>query len=94
MNPSLSMDRKDLGRKARVKVLIASGGSGGHIFPAMALARTLEGRSDGIDIRFVGANKELDKRIFEKEGFSYSLLSANKLSYKPSFGLVIFFIKI
>ena len=94
MNPALSMDRKDLGRKGGVKVLIASGGSGGHIFPAIALARTLEDKAGGIGIRFIGANKELDKRIFEKEGFSYSLLSANKLSYKPSFGLVIFFIKL
>ena len=77
-----------------MRILIAAGGSGGHIFPAVALANTLKDRSAGIDIKFIGANKELDKRIFEKEGFSYSLLSANKLSYKPSLGLVIFFIKL
>jgi len=74
----------------RIKILIAAGGSGGHIFPAIALARRLKEEKDGIDIRFVGSSKELDKRIFEKEGFRFSLISANKLPYKLGFAIVPF----
>ena len=77
------------------KVLIAAGGSGGHIFPAIALAKTLqsiEGPGNA-GIKFVGSNKALDRRIFEKEGFDFSLISANKFPYKRSFALVTFFIK-
>ncbi|MDP3804734.1 MAG: undecaprenyldiphospho-muramoylpentapeptide beta-N-acetylglucosaminyltransferase [Candidatus Omnitrophota bacterium] len=73
-----------------IKVLIAAGGSGGHIFPAIALARTLKEKSSGIEIRFVGGSKELDKRIFEKERFRFSLISANKLPYGKSPGIVPF----
>ena len=82
------------GGVSKIKILIAAGGSGGHIFPAIALAKKLQNKKAGIDIRFVGSNKTLDRRIFEKEGFKFSLLSANKLPYGMSIGLVIFFIKL
>jgi len=74
----------------RLKVLIAAGGSGGHIFPAIALARTLKEEFDGIEIRFLGSHKELDKRIFEKERFRFSLISANKLPYGVSLAILPF----
>jgi UDP-N-acetylglucosamine--N-acetylmuramyl-(pentapeptide) pyrophosphoryl-undecaprenol N-acetylglucosamine transferase len=76
----------------RAKILIAAGGSGGHIFPAVALARSLKSKRD-CEIKFVGSNKSLDRRIFEKESFRYALLSANKLPYKPSLSIVVFFVK-
>ena len=76
------------------RVLIAAGGSGGHIFPAIALAKALQGSASGVDIKFVGSDKALDRRIFEKEGFRFSLISANKFPYKVSFGLIPFFLKL
>lgn len=79
---------------SRVKVLIASGGSGGHIFPAVALAGALKDSKSDIEIMFVGSSKELDRRIFEKEKFRYSLISANKLPYGVSFKLIPFFFKL
>ena len=77
-----------------LKVLIAAGGSGGHIFPAIALARRLKEEKSGLDIRFIGSNKELDKRIFEKEGFRFSLISANKLPYGATPAVVPFLFKL
>lgn len=77
-----------------MRIVIACGGSGGHIFPAMALAQGIKTKDKNIDIIFVGSNKALDRRIFEKEGFRYSMLSANKLPYNPSLGTFIFFIKL
>ena len=94
MNPALSSDRKEDLRKGGVKILIAAGGSGGHIFPAVALARTLKKRYSDTDIRFVGSDKSLDRRIFEKEGFGFFLLSANKLPYKISPESPVFFLKL
>ena len=79
----------------RTRVLIAAGGSGGHIFPAIALAKTLqEFAGDGLDIKFIGSDKHLDRRIFEKEGFKFSLISANNFPYKKSLQLITFFIKL
>lgn len=77
-----------------MKILIAAGGSGGHIFPATSLARALKKERSAIEIRFVGSNKALDKRIFEKEGFKFWLLSANSLPYRPSWRLAVFFLKL
>jgi len=77
-----------------VKVLIAAGGSGGHIFPAIAVAKTLLAKERGIDILFVGSDKALDRRIFEKGGFRFALLSANKLPYRPGFGYVAFLFRL
>jgi UDP-N-acetylglucosamine--N-acetylmuramyl-(pentapeptide) pyrophosphoryl-undecaprenol N-acetylglucosamine transferase len=79
---------------SKVKVVIACGGSGGHIFPAMALAQSLKDKSKDISLLFVGSNSALDKRIFEKEHLRYYLLSANKLPYKASLKTIVFFIKL
>ncbi|MBI5124099.1 MAG: undecaprenyldiphospho-muramoylpentapeptide beta-N-acetylglucosaminyltransferase [Candidatus Omnitrophica bacterium] len=77
-----------------MRILIACGGSGGHIFPAIALAEGLESDDACLDILFVGSDSVLDKRIFEKERFGYYLLSANKFPYTPSWKTAIFFIKL
>jgi len=76
-----------------MKILIAAGGSGGHIFPAIALKRVLVSRGS-CEIKFVGSNKAIDRRIFEKEGAAFSLLSANKLPYRLSPSIVFFFIRL
>ena len=76
-----------------MKVLIACGGSGGHIFPAIALAQGLKEKNGGIDLLFVGSNTALDRRIFEKERCRYELISSNKLPYKKSLKVAIFFVK-
>lgn len=78
-----------------MKVLIAAGGSGGHIFPAIALAKSLQKEAGGTDVRFVGSDKALDRRIFEKEGFKFSILSANKFPYRRSpFEFIAFLIRL
>lgn len=77
-----------------MKIIIASGGSGGHIFPAVALARKLGRIHDGIDILFIGSRRDLDRRIFEKEGFRYSLLSDNRMPYNISLRLLLFCAKL
>lgn len=77
-----------------LKILIAAGGSGGHIFPAIALAREFEKNTCTVRIRLVGTAKELDKRIFRKEGFEYSLLSANSMPHSLSLRTPVFFVKL
>lgn len=71
------------------KIIIAAGGSGGHIFPAIALGRSLSALDKGADILYIGSDKALDRRMFEKEGVLFRTLSANKLAYKFSPGMVV-----
>ncbi len=73
-----------------MKILIAAGGSGGHIFPAIALARRLKEKRPETSVLFVGSGKDLDRRIFTKECLDYRLISANKMPYGRSIKLVWF----
>jgi len=47
----------------KMKAIIAGGGTGGHIFPAIAIAAALEKQVPGIELLFVGASgkMEMDK---------------------------------
>lgn len=77
----------------RVRILIAAGGSGGHIFPAIAIKRALDAKG-GCDVMFVGSDKSIDRRIFEKEGSKFALLSSNKLQYKRSPYMIVFLLRL
>ena len=44
------------------RVIIAGGGTGGHIFPALAIAGALEKMDSSIEILFVGAKGKAVKR--------------------------------
>src|SRR5580698_742571 len=52
-----------------MKAIIAGGGTGGHLFPGIAVAREIERRHPGSEILFVGAEKGIETRIVPKEGF-------------------------
>ena len=51
-----------------MKIIIAAGGSGGHIFPAIALGKELLANDRENKIMYIGSDKALDKRMLEKEG--------------------------
>jgi len=61
-----------------MRVLIAAGSSGGHIFPAIATARKLKEKDPQTEIAFVGSDKGLDKRIFDKTGYAFYPISSKK----------------
>ena len=50
-------------------VLVAGGGTGGHIFPGIAIARELMERIPGCDVIFVGTERGLETKIVPAEGF-------------------------
>ena len=56
-----------------MKVLIAAGGTGGHLFPGIALAREL--RKNGCDLLFVGTSRGMEREVLEQEGFPLRTLS-------------------
>jgi len=63
-----------------LKVLIASGGSGGHIFPAIALSREL--RREKKDVIFVASRRRLDRSILEREPYKKVFLSVNPMPHR------------
>ena len=52
-----------------MRVLIGTGGTGGHINPALAIAKNIMTRSPGSEILFCGASGGLEEKLVTREGF-------------------------
>ena len=57
-----------------MKVIIAGGGTGGHLFPGIAVAREIQRRHRGSSILFVGAEQGIEAKLVPKEGFQLRTL--------------------
>ena len=55
--------------KDNLKVVISGGGTGGHIFPAIAIADALKRRFPEADILFIGAKGRMEMERFPKAGY-------------------------
>lgn len=65
-----------------MKVLIACGGTGGHIFPGLSLAQEFQAR--GIkEVLLVGTDHPLERKLFGSFGLPYRLMPVAKLSANP-----------
>jgi UDP-N-acetylglucosamine--N-acetylmuramyl-(pentapeptide) pyrophosphoryl-undecaprenol N-acetylglucosamine transferase len=62
---------------ARVFALLSGGGTGGHTYPAIAVAQELERR--GHPVRFVGAKRGIEGRVVPAAGFEIDLLPGRGL---------------
>jgi UDP-N-acetylglucosamine--N-acetylmuramyl-(pentapeptide) pyrophosphoryl-undecaprenol N-acetylglucosamine transferase len=56
------------------KVLVAAGGTGGHLFPGIAVADELRRRDPATRVLFVGTPKGLESRIVPRAGYPLELL--------------------
>src|SRR5215813_9464558 len=59
-----------------MKVLIAAGGTGGHIYPGIAVAQEIMRRDAKSKVRFVGTARGLETRLVPQAGFELSLIDS------------------
>ncbi len=62
-----------------MKVLFAAGGTGGHIYPAIAVANELLRRDPACEVLFVGTARGLETKIVPDNGFQLSLIDSSGL---------------
>ena len=55
-----------------MRLLLAGGGTGGHLFPAVALAQQLLRQDNTAAVRFVGTERGLEQRLLPQLGFDLS----------------------
>ena len=61
-----------------LRVLIAGGGTGGHVIPALAIARALRDQH-GAEVRMVGTARGLETKLVPEAGFKLELVQAGQL---------------
>lgn len=59
-----------------MRVLIAAGGTGGHIYPGIAIANELRRRSADAEVLFVGTARGLERKIVPENGYQLSLINS------------------
>jgi len=73
-----------------MNVLFAGGGTGGHLFPALAIARELEQLDRDCRIEFVGTRYGIEAAMAETIGYPLSLIAMRSLPRTVSPGLAAF----
>ena len=72
-----------------MKILIAAGGTGGHILPALALAREIKTRNIG-KVLFIISSRKQDRDIIFGKGIDFSVLAITPLQSKNIFAILSF----
>ncbi len=68
-----------------MRVLIAGGGTAGHVFPALALAHRLTA-THGAEVRFAGTRDGQEANLVPEAGFAFATVQARPLVRRPSIG--------
>jgi len=61
------------------RLLVAGGGTGGHLFPGIAVVEEMRRRQPGLDVTFVGTKKGIEARIIPARGERLELLEVTPL---------------
>jgi UDP-N-acetylglucosamine--N-acetylmuramyl-(pentapeptide) pyrophosphoryl-undecaprenol N-acetylglucosamine transferase len=81
--------------KEKLKVIISGGGTGGHIYPAIAVAQTLQKELNGnIEFLFVGASDRMEMEKVPKAGYAIEGLWISGLQRSLSAKNLLFPIKV
>src|SRR5882724_9257153 len=59
-----------------MRVLIAAGGTGGHIYPGIAVAQEIMRRHPDAKVQFIGTARGLETRLVKQAGFELSLIDS------------------
>jgi len=66
-----------------VRVVLAGGGTGGHVYPSLAVARALEdelrARGERADLLYIGVRGRIDETIVPREGIAFHAVQAGPL---------------
>jgi len=62
-----------------MRVFFAGGGTGGHLYPGLAIARALRQADSRIEPFFIGARRGIEKDVLPQAGFAFELLDLHPL---------------
>lgn len=62
-----------------MRVAVAGGGTGGHVFPALAVVRELRAGPDAVQVRWFGQADSLEQRTASADGIDFAPVAVGKL---------------
>ncbi|MCX7944042.1 MAG: undecaprenyldiphospho-muramoylpentapeptide beta-N-acetylglucosaminyltransferase [Deltaproteobacteria bacterium] len=71
-----------------MKFLLSGGGTGGHLFPAIALAEEILQRKKGNEVLFVGAKRGIEYEILPQKGYDCVFLNVKPLRGRGITGFI------
>jgi len=86
--------RQGLDNELKYNFLFAGGGTGGHLFPAVAVAEMIKEKIPGADILFVGTKSKIEGRVVPQLGFKFKAIWIKGFSRNFTFENILFPLKI
>jgi UDP-N-acetylglucosamine--N-acetylmuramyl-(pentapeptide) pyrophosphoryl-undecaprenol N-acetylglucosamine transferase len=80
--------------KQRKKILICGGGTGGHLYPALAVADALKKIDNAVEILFVGAQGKIEQFKVPAAGYNIELLPVRGFARRLTIKNLSFFFKL
>ena len=77
-----------------IPVVIAGGGTGGHLYPGIALAKALMRYDSNIEVTFVGTRQGIESRVLPREGLRLKTIQSGGLLGKKGIGRWINWLKL
>ncbi len=68
------------------RIILAGGGTGGHVFPAVAVAQALKRASPQAEVLFVGTERGLESRVLPQMGYALKTLTVRHLKGSGALG--------
>ncbi len=71
-----------------MRLLIAGGGTGGHLFPGVAIAEELRARLPDAAVRFVGTERGIEARVLPELGWDLTFIRVSGLKTVGVLGML------
>jgi UDP-N-acetylglucosamine--N-acetylmuramyl-(pentapeptide) pyrophosphoryl-undecaprenol N-acetylglucosamine transferase len=82
------------GKKTQNRILFAGGGTGGHLFPALAVAEQIKNMKPETEILFVGSKSKIEGKVVPEHGYRFKSIWIKGFSRKFSLENFLFPLKL
>ncbi len=80
--------------ETKYRFLFAGGGTGGHLFPAVAVAEKIKSIKPEADIMFIGTASRIEGKLVPKLGYKFRSIWIKGFSRKMNIGNILFPLKV
>lgn len=80
--------------KKQPRILVAAGGTGGHVFPALAIADEIRKLKPNTEFIFIGTKGKIETRVVPQRGYKIKTIWISGFHRSLQFGNLLFPLKV